>query len=75
MQAPGFKAQFGDTASEFVRRRRLEFAHEMLTATDLQVRQVVRLIALEMGVRSWLCREAPRHVLGLQEIVEPLLAE
>ncbi len=36
----GFKAQFGETTSEFVRRRRLELAYELLTTTDMQVRQV-----------------------------------
>ncbi len=36
----GFKAQFGETTSEFVRRRRMELAHELLTTTDVQVREV-----------------------------------
>jgi AraC-like DNA-binding protein len=36
----GFRLLFGETTSEFVRRRRLEFAHELLRMSDLQVQQV-----------------------------------
>lgn len=36
----GFKSQFGETTSDYVRRLRLELAHELLKNTDLQVRQI-----------------------------------
>lgn len=38
----GFKTLFGETTSEFIRRRRLEFAHELLTTSNLQVREIAR---------------------------------
>jgi len=31
---------FGETTAEFVRRQRLEFAHELLRSSDLQVQQI-----------------------------------
>ena len=38
----GFRLMFGESTSEFVRRRRLEFAHELLRLSDLQVQQVAQ---------------------------------
>jgi len=38
----GFKLLFGETTSEYVRRQRLEFAHTLLTTTELQVREIAR---------------------------------
>ena len=38
----GFKKEFGETTSGFVRRLRLEFAHQLLTTSDLQVRHIAR---------------------------------
>ena len=40
----GFKNLFGETTSEFIRRRRLELAHELLTSTNLQVREIARRV-------------------------------
>ncbi len=40
----GFRQLFGETTTEFVRRRRLEVAHELLRTTDLQVQQVARRV-------------------------------
>jgi AraC-like DNA-binding protein len=37
-----FRQLFGETTAEFVRRRRLEFAHELLRDSDLQVQQIAR---------------------------------
>jgi AraC-like DNA-binding protein len=38
----GFRQLFGETTAEFVRRQRLEFAHELLRTSDLQVQQIAR---------------------------------
>ena len=38
----GFRQLFGETTAEFVRRQRLEFAHELLRASDLQVQQIAQ---------------------------------
>jgi AraC-like DNA-binding protein len=38
----GFHQLFGETTADFVRRRRLEFAHELLRTSDLQVQQIAR---------------------------------
>jgi AraC-like DNA-binding protein len=38
----GFRQLFGETTADFVRRQRLEFAHELLRSSDLQVQQVAR---------------------------------
>jgi AraC-like DNA-binding protein len=38
----GFRQLFGETTAEFVRRRRLEFARELLRSSDLQVQQIAR---------------------------------
>ena len=38
----GFHQLFGETTAEFVRRQRLEFAHELLRTTDLQVQQIAQ---------------------------------
>ncbi len=38
----GFKKQYGETTSEYVRRLRLELARELLGHSDLQVRQIAR---------------------------------
>jgi AraC-like DNA-binding protein len=38
----GFRQLFGETTAEFVRRRRLEFAQELLRTSDLQVQQIAR---------------------------------
>lgn len=38
----GFRQLFGETTAEFVRRRRLEFAHELLRTSDLQVQQIAQ---------------------------------
>ncbi|HVC00923.1 MAG TPA: helix-turn-helix transcriptional regulator [Steroidobacteraceae bacterium] len=38
----GFRQLFGESIAAFVRRRRLEFAHELLQKSDLQVRQIAR---------------------------------
>jgi len=38
----GFRQVFGETTAEFVRRQRLEFAHELLRSSDLQVQQIAR---------------------------------
>lgn len=38
----GFRHLFGETTSEFVRRQRLELAHELLRASDLQIQQIAR---------------------------------
>ena len=38
----GFRQLFGETTAEFVRRQRLEFAHELLRTSDLQVRQIAQ---------------------------------
>lgn len=38
----GFHQLFGETTAEFVRRQRLEFAHELLRTSDLQVQQIAR---------------------------------
>jgi AraC-like DNA-binding protein len=38
----GFRRLFGETTAEFVRRRRLEFAHELLRTSELQVQQIAR---------------------------------
>ncbi len=38
----GFHQLFGETTAEFVRRQRLEFAHELLRASDLQVQQIAQ---------------------------------
>jgi AraC-like DNA-binding protein len=43
----GFGAEFGETMSEFVRRRRFELARELLTASDLQVREVARRVGYQ----------------------------
>ncbi|MGH8263062.1 MAG: helix-turn-helix transcriptional regulator, partial [Steroidobacteraceae bacterium] len=43
----GFREQFGEPMSDYVRRQRLEFALGLLKTTDLQVRQV----ALRAGYR------------------------
>jgi len=43
----GFKRQYGVTIQEFIRRRRLERAQELLETTDMQVSQV----ALEVGYK------------------------
>ncbi|HZO23006.1 MAG TPA: AraC family transcriptional regulator [Steroidobacteraceae bacterium] len=40
----GFRQLFGETTTEFVRRRRLEMAHELLRTTDLQVQQIARRV-------------------------------
>lgn len=40
----GFRQQFGQSTSEFVRRRRMEVARELLHGSDLQVRQVARSV-------------------------------
>lgn len=39
-----FVREFGETASHFVRRLRLEHAHELLSDSDMQVRQVARAV-------------------------------
>ena len=38
----GFRQVFGETTAEFVRRQRLEFAHELLRSSELQVQQIAR---------------------------------
>jgi AraC-like DNA-binding protein len=38
----GFRQLFGETTAEFVRRQRLEFAHQLLSRSDLQVQQIAR---------------------------------
>lgn len=38
----GFHQLFGETTAEFVRRQRLEFAHQLLRTSDLQVQQIAR---------------------------------
>jgi AraC-like DNA-binding protein len=38
----GFRQVFGETTAEFVRRQRLEFAHQLLRTTDLQVQQIAQ---------------------------------
>ncbi len=38
----GFRQLFGETTAEFVRRQRLEFAHELLRTSDLQVQQIAQ---------------------------------
>lgn len=38
----GFRYLFGETTSAFVRRQRLELAHELLRNSDLQVQQIAR---------------------------------
>lgn len=38
----GFRQLFGETTAEFLRRQRLEFAHQLLRTTELQVQQVAR---------------------------------
>lgn len=43
----GFKKLYGETIPEFIRRRRLERAHELLASTDLQI----GLVAAEVGYR------------------------
>jgi AraC-like DNA-binding protein len=40
----GFRLQFGESTSEFVRRRRMEVARELLQRSDMQVRQVARSV-------------------------------
>ncbi len=40
----GFRMQFGQSTSEFVRRRRMEVARELLHGSDLQVRQVAHAV-------------------------------
>jgi AraC-like DNA-binding protein len=40
----GFRLQFGESTSEFVRRRRMEVARELLQQTGVQVRQVARAV-------------------------------
>jgi AraC-like DNA-binding protein len=40
----GFAAEFGESPSAFVRRRRLELARELLASTDLQVREIARRV-------------------------------
>jgi AraC-like DNA-binding protein len=40
----GFRVQFGESTSEFVRRRRMEVARELLQQSGLQVRQVARAV-------------------------------
>jgi AraC-like DNA-binding protein len=40
----GFRQLFGETTAEFVRRQRLEFAHELLRTSDLQVQQIARQV-------------------------------
>jgi AraC-like DNA-binding protein len=40
----GFKMQFGETTSSFVRRQRLELAQKLLATTDLQVREIARRV-------------------------------
>lgn len=43
----GFGAEFGETMSEFVRRRRFELARELLASSDLQVREVARRVGYQ----------------------------
>jgi AraC-like DNA-binding protein len=43
----GFGAEFGETMSEFVRRRRFEVARELLASSDLQVREVARRVGYQ----------------------------
>ncbi len=38
----GFQQLFGESIAAFVRRQRLEFAHELLQTSDLQVREIAR---------------------------------
>jgi len=38
----GFHQLFGETTTGFVRRQRLEFAHELLRTSDLQIQQIAR---------------------------------
>jgi AraC-like DNA-binding protein len=38
----GFRQLFGETTAEFLRRQRLEFAHELLRTSDLQVQQIAQ---------------------------------
>lgn len=38
----GFHQLFGETTADFVRRQRLEFAHQLLRTSDLQVQQIAR---------------------------------
>jgi AraC-like DNA-binding protein len=40
----GFRQLFGETTAEFVRRQRLELAHELLRSSDLQVQQIARRV-------------------------------
>ncbi len=40
----GFRQLFGETTAEFVRRQRLELAHELLRTSDLQVQQIARRV-------------------------------
>lgn len=40
----GFRLLYGESTSEFVRRRRMEAARELLQTSDLQVRQVARTV-------------------------------
>lgn len=40
----GFKLQFGETTSSFIRRKRLELAQKLLATTDLQVREIARRV-------------------------------
>lgn len=38
----GFRQLFGESIAEFVRRQRLEFAHDLLRTSELQVREIAR---------------------------------
>jgi AraC-like DNA-binding protein len=40
----GFKLQFGETTSSFIRHQRLELARKLLGTTDLQVREIARRV-------------------------------